>query len=289
MADANTTNFLTLPDGRRLCYAEYGDPAGEPVFLFHGNPGSRISWGLYPGSPFIQNARLIAPDRPGYARSDFRRNAIEYWPQDVATLADHLKIERFHLFSPSGGGPYALACAWQIPQRLKSVGIFGSVGPNEPEAVAGVKRPLRILWKIANPLFPLVKLQNRIIAGRVTKNPQALIDAVRDLELSEVDRPIAEKKEIREIIARVLPESYLQNGIGSAHDYCLPARWPIPLKEIRTRVLCWQAGHDAMTGNMTAYIADQIPDAELIHLPDAGHLWIMEHVAEVLERLMQSS
>ena len=30
------TNFLTLPDGRKLCYAEYGDPEGKPVILFHG-------------------------------------------------------------------------------------------------------------------------------------------------------------------------------------------------------------------------------------------------------------
>ena len=33
---------LTLRDGRTLAYAVYGDPAGLPVFLFHGTPGSRL-------------------------------------------------------------------------------------------------------------------------------------------------------------------------------------------------------------------------------------------------------
>ncbi len=61
------TNFLTLPDGRKLCYAEYGDPKGEPVILIHGNPNSRLLWGVTPGSPFLPGVRLIAPDRTGLA------------------------------------------------------------------------------------------------------------------------------------------------------------------------------------------------------------------------------
>ena len=33
---------LELGDGRRLGYVEYGDPAGCPVLLFPGVPGSRL-------------------------------------------------------------------------------------------------------------------------------------------------------------------------------------------------------------------------------------------------------
>jgi hypothetical protein len=28
------TNFITLPDGRKLCYAEFGRPDGYPVIHF---------------------------------------------------------------------------------------------------------------------------------------------------------------------------------------------------------------------------------------------------------------
>ena len=108
-------NLLELSDGKKLCYAEYGNPAGTPVFSFHGNPGSRLAWGAMPGSPFLPNVLLIAPDRPGYGRTDFKKRALEHWPQDVAELANHLGIKTFYLFAPSGGAPYALACAWKIP------------------------------------------------------------------------------------------------------------------------------------------------------------------------------
>ena len=31
-----------LEDGRRLTYQQIGDPQGQPVFFFHGSPGSRL-------------------------------------------------------------------------------------------------------------------------------------------------------------------------------------------------------------------------------------------------------
>jgi pimeloyl-ACP methyl ester carboxylesterase len=33
--------MITLPDGRSLGYAQYGDTHGKPLLLFHGTPGSR--------------------------------------------------------------------------------------------------------------------------------------------------------------------------------------------------------------------------------------------------------
>jgi hypothetical protein len=37
---------LYLPNGRRLGYAEYGDPSGEVVLWFHGTPGGRRQFPL---------------------------------------------------------------------------------------------------------------------------------------------------------------------------------------------------------------------------------------------------
>ncbi len=59
-------NILKLPDGRQLCYAEYGDPDGKPVILFHGTLNSRFLYGLMPDCPFLPGLHLIAPDRPGF-------------------------------------------------------------------------------------------------------------------------------------------------------------------------------------------------------------------------------
>jgi pimeloyl-ACP methyl ester carboxylesterase len=276
-------NILKLSDGTKMCYAEYGKPDGIPVLLFHGNPGVRLSWRLYPDFPYLDNIRIIAPDRPGYGKTDFKKNAIAKWPNDILELTDHLGIDKFHLFAPSGGGPYALACAWKIPHKLLSVGLFGSVGPYTKDSITGVNKPLTILWRIANPLFWLVKLQNRIISKMAKKDASKLAESFSDLELSDIDKNIAQKPEIQNIFSTVFPESYLQKGIGSAYDVTLPKNWKIPLNEIQTKITIWQAEQDCLTGKMAEHISKGLQNSELIRIPNAGHLWIMENVKTVLE------
>jgi len=73
-----------LPGGRKLGYAEGGDPNGVPVFYFHGFPGSRLEATLLPPS----GIRLIGVDRPGYGLSTpapaaswlTGRRTLRLWP-----------------------------------------------------------------------------------------------------------------------------------------------------------------------------------------------------------------
>src|SRR5689334_19202051 len=101
----NTQNHITLPDGRRLAYAEFGDPGGNPVLYFHGAPSSRLepllvgdeAWGR-------KGLRVIAPDRPGIGGSDFQHGrGFSNWPTDVVALADALGLDRFAVLGNSGG------------------------------------------------------------------------------------------------------------------------------------------------------------------------------------------
>src|SRR5215471_20729905 len=130
-------NIISLRDGRKLGYAEYGDPAGKPIFFFHGLPGSRLQ--RHPdGSIAIElGARIIAIDRPGYGLSDFQQGrTLLDWPDDVAQLADSLQIDQFAAIGLSGGGPYLLACAYSIPERINSATVVSGMGPvDDPDTV----------------------------------------------------------------------------------------------------------------------------------------------------------
>lgn len=166
------------------------------------------------------------------------------------------------------------------------MGVFGSVGPNEPEATQGVIRSVRLLWKISNPLFPLIKLQMRIMASMAKKDPEKMSLKLRDMELSEWDKKVFDRPEIRNIFKVDFPEAYRQNGIGSAYDVTIPVRWPIPLEEISMKVHVWHAEPDVLVGNMSKYIAGKLPNSKLYEIPNTGHLWILEHMNEVLETLI---
>ena len=112
------TNILQLPDGRKLCYAEYGDPDGKPIILFHGNPNSRLLYGLIPDCPFRPGLHLIAPDRPGYGLSDFYApgHSIVDYPDDIIALADALGIDKFAVLALPGEDPLL----WPAPGRYRS-------------------------------------------------------------------------------------------------------------------------------------------------------------------------
>ena len=93
-----TQQTLTLADGRRLGYAEYGDPAGTPIIFLQGTPSSRL---MHPDETITAQraVRLIVIDRPGFGLSDFQpgRTLLD-WPRDLTEFADKLGIRRSTLY-----------------------------------------------------------------------------------------------------------------------------------------------------------------------------------------------
>jgi pimeloyl-ACP methyl ester carboxylesterase len=150
---ARTDNQIKLKDGRKLGYAEYGDPQGKPVLHFHGTPSSRFECSR-PAVDEIATrlgARIILPERPGFGLSDFEPNRTTLdWPDEVTELADGLNLDRFAVLGVSGGGPYAAACAYKIPQWLSAAGIVSGLGPlDAPGATEGMAKSDRQTYDLA--------------------------------------------------------------------------------------------------------------------------------------------
>jgi pimeloyl-ACP methyl ester carboxylesterase len=129
---------VPLPDGRRLGYAEYGDAHGPLVLWFHGSPGARRQV-----PPSARDAaerlglRLVCVERPGVgASTDHAYRQVRDVAADVGVVADHLGHDRFLVLALSGGGPYALACAHEMPDRVVAVGILGGLVPTTGEEAA---------------------------------------------------------------------------------------------------------------------------------------------------------
>jgi pimeloyl-ACP methyl ester carboxylesterase len=143
---------VSLPDGRRLGFAEYGDPNGRLALWFHGTPGARRQV-----PPLARRAatdlglRLVCVERPGVGDStDHAYRTVRDSAADIAVVADHLGHERFVIVALSGGGPYALACAHEMPNRVVALGILGGLVPtsgNEAAAagIVALTRPYNVL------------------------------------------------------------------------------------------------------------------------------------------------
>ena len=131
---------MPVAPGRNLGIAEFGDPAGFPVLWFHGTPGGRMQ--VPPDGPARaaeRGLRLFGVERPGTGYStDHRYRAVADFAPDVGALADALGLARFAVVGLSGGGPYALACAHGLADRLVAAVVVGGIGPvRGPDAVPG--------------------------------------------------------------------------------------------------------------------------------------------------------
>lgn len=109
---------------------EYGDPSGDPLFFFHGWPGSGRQASLLDTAAKKYSYRVLAPDRPGIGASTrTAQRRITGWPSVTAEMAGALGLDRFSMLGVSGGCPYTLACAAAMPERVIAVSVVCGAPP----------------------------------------------------------------------------------------------------------------------------------------------------------------
>ena len=127
---APAPRYWQASSGRMLAWNEYGDPAGRPMLYFHGWPSSRLQGRLVHHLARERGLRVIAPDRPGIGRSTYEPGRrLESWPQLMADFADFLGIDRWAQLGVSGGGPYVLACAAMLGERVSASAVLCGAVP----------------------------------------------------------------------------------------------------------------------------------------------------------------
>jgi pimeloyl-ACP methyl ester carboxylesterase len=125
------------PDGRyaelagvKLWFIDTGG-AGTPIVLLHANTGTSASWEAQITALARQGYRVIAFDRRGWGKS-LADPTTGPQPGSVAgdldALADHLKLDKFHLVGVAGGGFVSIDYAAWRPERLRSLVVAASTG-----------------------------------------------------------------------------------------------------------------------------------------------------------------
>ena len=277
---------IRLPGGPSIGYDEYGTPDGPAVFVFHGNPGSRLD-ALYAGRTALNSlpVRLIAPDRPGIGLSDPQpHRLIADWPADVNHLADALGIERYAVIGGSTGGPYALACARLSPQRITAAGVISSLGPPEGPAETRPVGTAGMYFKLARRLPPLLRAQLWLMAKGLNDPARMVREATKAMPAP--DRALLAEPEAQQALLASLAEGLRTPG-GLAQDAGLATRpWGFALQEISLPVHIWHGAEDGNSPVAAArYLAQTIPNSLLRIWPDEGHFSMLRHLPEMVEEM----
>jgi len=276
---------LQMRDGRRLGFAEYGLPDGSPCFYFHGHPGSRLEAGVAHEAAASAGVRIVAFDRPGFGLSDFDPGrTILSWPRDIEAAADMLGLGQVAVLGASGGGPYALACAYALGERVSRVGLISSIAPYQaPGVTEGMRWQNRVGFQLGARFPPLARLIMWSMARQLDRDPERTVDAIV-AAMSPSDAKIARRPEIRRMLRADITEAFRQGSGGAARDVVLlGAAWGFDLGEIRPTVLLWQGESDVLaTPAMGRHLASAIPDCRATFYPDEGHLLAFEHMPEII-------
>jgi len=279
---------LRLRDGRRLGFAEFGRPDGQPCLYFHGHPGSRLEAEVAHEPAASAGVRVIALDRPGYGLSDFEpARTILGWSRDVEAVADLFGLGRFVVVGASGGGPYALACGYGLEGRVTRVGLISSIAPYQATGVTkGMRWQNRVGFQLGGRFPPLAQLIMRSMAGQLHRDPERTVDAIV-AAMSPADAEIARRPAIRDLLRTDLTEAFRQGSRGAARDVVLlGAPWGFGLDEIAPPVFLWQGRLDVLAPPaMGRHLATVIPDCTPTFYPDEGHLLAFEHMPEIIRTL----
>jgi pimeloyl-ACP methyl ester carboxylesterase len=259
---------VTLPDGRTLGYAEWGDPAGSPIIVLHGTPGCRLN--RHPDNAKIAatGAKVVTYDRPGYGASDRHRGrTINDCVADITALADSLGIEQFAVTGGSGGGPHCLAVAAGLPDRVTRAACIVGVAPYDvlgEEFYDGMD-PENIKefgWALEGEERLDVELA-REAAGMLSRMAEDPATILGDFDIPEADRAILSRPDIATVMKAAITEC-VRNGVWgwADDDLAFTKAWGFDPASIRVPTAVWWGSKDVLVPpSHGEWIARTVPNA----------------------------
>ncbi|MDP6965493.1 MAG: alpha/beta hydrolase [Acidimicrobiales bacterium] len=280
---------VELSDGRSLSFASFGDPAGKPVFYFHGFPGSRFEPQSNHDSYLKAGIRLLALDRPGMGQSSRKsKRKLLDWPDDVVEVAKILNLKKFSVLGVSGGGPYALACARAIPGYLDKVTVACGLGPMEaPNATSGMMLSNRILFRYGRFFPPLLRFSVFQMVRQLSSKPVKGFEKFLE-ELPEPDRLVLSETDAKESVLASAVEGVNQGNGPLLEEIRIYSKfWGFKLDDLNIPVSLFQGEVDIdVPASMARYQAELIPDCELNLYPNDGHFSLLvNHIDEIIASL----
>ncbi|MGH9090056.1 MAG: alpha/beta fold hydrolase [Acidimicrobiales bacterium] len=276
---AGSDRVLRLTDGRRVQFLDLGDPHGMPLVSCHGGLSSRLD--VLPAADVAaaRGVRLVAPDRPGVGGSDRRpgRTLLD-WPADVAELTERLGIERFAVMGWSLGGPYAMACARALEERVSALGVVaGTVPGTWPGMADEVNRLDRVLLRLSEGHPHLERSIFHLLHATAEHAPRVLA------KQSGLSGPVAHD------VTTAIAEG-LTHVDGMLDEYRIfDAPWGFEPGEIATPAHFWQGTADELVPEAWGRrLAGAVPGASL-HLVEGGtHFLWYEHWTDILSTMASS-
>lgn len=277
---------VQLPDGRRLGYAQYGRCDGRPVLYCHGGLSCRLDIAFAQQQAYELGILIIAPDRSGVGLSDRNyKRTLTSVAEDIGHLLNVLEVPTLPVLGWSLGAPYALACGYQLGERITSIATVGGIGPlDRPGAVQElgmIEDQILLAWPEG------IRWAMGVGLELCTKLPPNFVKYSLESHLTS--------KSDLEVVAALSPEDATQffyasmkNGAGGhLDDYGSVANWNFPIEQIKQPVQVWQGSEDNLCpAGAAADLVARIPGSELHEVADRGHFMLHRNFKDIMMSML---
>jgi len=240
-----------------LAYERLGK--GMPLMLIHGYPLDHTSWDEV--ASLLENKfDVILPDLRGFGQSTTVETpyTISDMADDLASLLDHLEVEKAALAGHSMGGYVALAFAKKYPQRVSGLGLVSS------QAVADSPEGKDRRYQTA---ADVVEKGVNIVAEAMT--PKLSTDA-----------------SVQAFVRDVIVKQSKSSVIGALKAMAERENLMSHLSSVKFPVVLIHGNADLLIPIERAKeIKAVLPSAQFVELQGAGHMPMMEFARETAEGL----
>lgn len=288
VAPRDETPSIVLADGRRLAFADRGDPQGVPLLFNRGLFGSRHSASPDEHMLWDKGIRLLVPDRPGCGLSDPAPGRTHvHWAADVQALLQQLQLPAVVAMGFATGAAYALACAHQCPQHIKAAVLVGAAPPvlqwSDWRWYAKELKHGLMLCRYSPSMAPHVSaLLTKNIEQRVH---QYLLDVLANHPLD--DQQAFDNPDIRQREAQAILDGAAHGNSSLVDEMTLAANpWGFELSEIEVPVSFWHGELDPVVSAMASkHLAATCKQGQFKLVPQAGEYLIYHHWSALLDEV----
>lgn len=247
-------------NGLNLYYELFGNNAAKETIVFmNGVMASTSSWMDQVHSFVKLGYKVLLHDFRGQLKSDKPTGPYSFkgHGEDTLNLMHYLGIESAHLIGTSYGGEVSMRMAIDYPERVKSLSIINSVSEIDD-----------VLYYFVSGWSALAKTEN----GELFFN--GMLPSIYHESYIKKNKFMLEK---RAKAFNETPPSYFQGQIELYRTFLEDVYMTNELFKIKcpTVVICGE--NDILKPvKFSRIIADHIPGAEFITIPDCGHVTIFE-------------
>jgi pimeloyl-ACP methyl ester carboxylesterase len=282
-----------MPGGRRVAWSAAGPRDGFPVVYLHGGIGTPIARAPQLDELIVRlQIRHVTIGRPGFTGSDpCAERRITDFPHDLERVADHLGLHRFAVIGVSSGGPYALASALALRDRIAATGIVSSLSPlGAPHASRAMPAPLRAGLRTVVRRPELVTRTAARLLSFLERHERGLARLAMLVSRPDDRGLLACARTGEGAVSSFLAAA--GHGVrGMVDDYRLCCRpWGFDVGEVDCDVHLWHGAADEFVPLSHAQaLALALPRCRMIVGTDDGHFFYRRRMADVLETLVTSA